>query len=165
MCRGAQSRPIRIPFRIHAPISTDKSANINPFPPRDMVGAVRRPSGHSGGRPGRPRGSLVAPNGSPGSSKYVHQFISVKVFTVSPSRDVLRCNLQAPASRHHGTLSRRTMMPFAPIRSSSWPNHPKIGTIAGTKRLEMAPKAFRPKLSCRLRRLAKTSASAQAELR
>ena len=42
---------------------------LTPFPRRDAgrrecVGAVRRPSGHSGGRPGRPRGSLVATRGS-----------------------------------------------------------------------------------------------------
>jgi hypothetical protein len=43
------------------------------------------------------------------------------------------------------------MKPFARIRLSFWLNLAKIGTIAGKKRLEMAPKPFRPTLARRQR--------------
>ena len=62
--------------------------------PGKSVGAVHRASGHSGGHRECPRGSLVAPDGSPGPSKYVIQFISVKVSTLFPS---LPCSALQPA--------------------------------------------------------------------
>ena len=64
------------------------SALLTPFVNAgDFVGAVRRPSEHVGRRGGRPRGSLVGPDGSPGASESELQLLLINFFKKqSPSR-------------------------------------------------------------------------------
>ena len=57
------------------------------------------------------------------------------------------------------------MTPFAPIRLRFWPDLAKIGTIAGRKWLEMAPRPCRPNLARRSRGGVVGRSSASVELR
>ena len=123
------------------------------------------PSEQSGGRCDRPRGSLVAPDGSPGPSECVFQDIDPNLGPLPLFRDVLRVCLQDPASCHHGTLIRRTMMPFAPMPSSAWLRGPNIGSKPPTKWLRKAPRPFRPFLARRLPTCCVGRASTSADVR
>ena len=116
------------------------------FPRRERsVGAVRRRRGHVRRRTGRPRGSLVAPNGSQGPSKCEQQLLhsrckaSSRVSFASSARPktwpISRPGLHA--------LSRRTMMPVCPMRSSSW-----LRTAEGRSKMPSKSQNTTP-MSCR----------------
>ena len=85
------------------------------------------------------------------------------LFLFSPCS--LGSSLQALASAEHDTLSRRTMRPFAPIRSSVWLRGPKVGSIVGTEWLETIPTASGPNLTLRRKGPGNELHSASTELR
>ena len=80
-------------------------------------------------------------------------------------RGALRACLQEAARAQHDTLSRRTMKPFAPLRSSAWLSSPNIGTKAPTEWLRKAPRPFRPFLARRRRARGKAAFCSPAGLR
>ena len=80
-------------------------------------------------------------------------------------RRALRCNLQDPASCHHGTLIRRTMKPFAPIRSSAWLRCPNMRSKPPTKWLKKVPRPFRSFVARRRRASGMISRHAAVDVR
>ena len=80
-------------------------------------------------------------------------------------KELLRAKLQDPASCDHDTLSRRTMKPFAPIRSSAWLRCPNMRSKPPTKWLKKVPRPFRSFVARRRRASGMISRHAAVDVR